>query len=196
VRRWLESPKLREERQHWFWPDSPSTLGQASFIIQKSEPERTRFMKHARSWGRFIVVVSLTLYGAGCSPQPAGGEASGSVQAAPLTITQIVVGQSAEGSPPGHPLLTPETAIVVSLTTTGMAKDNKVEGKLFSLADGKLQDSQVLVIKPGATDSTELVFKQPEKWEVGRYLVEIYLDGKMIEQRELDINEPPSPEQT
>jgi hypothetical protein len=142
------------------------------------------------------LAAALAICASGCSPKQPDSKVSSSSQAAPIAITQINVGQSAEASQAAYSPLTPESPVVVSLVMAGTPKNNKIEGKLFSLSDGKLQGSQALVLEPVAKLPTELVFKSPAKWDVGRYLVEVYLDGKMVGQKELEIVDlPASPQE-
>jgi hypothetical protein len=141
-----------------------------------------------------LVTVSFSLLGllmAGCQPQAPSSPALGSQTDAtsatkPLSISEVRVNKGQGDSRAGAPLTTTDP-IVVALKTIGTAKGVELEAKLFDLSNGQVAARQAKRIVTDTPSTTELIFKSDNQWAAGRYLLEIKLDGKLAEQRDIDI---------
>ena len=108
--------------------------------------------------------------------------------AAPLQIAAIHVGPGAKDAPPA-----PQTAqqpVRVQIDTRGSSAGAQLQVKLIELKSGRqvgLVERRIVAAGPLAT---QLKLDPPStRWNPGRYLIEISLDGKLAEQRDFDIFE-------
>lgn len=123
--------------------------------------------------------------------QQRGDEASapGGESATLLQVTEVrILATEADKALP-QPQTT-KMPVVLEIRTRG-SSGGLIEAKLINLKTGQqvgLIDRRIAVGSPG---STRLTFKNPSGWNAGRYLIEIKLDGRLVEQRDFDIFDPP-----
>jgi len=87
--------------------------------------------------------------------------------------------------------LTTSKPIVVSFKTTGASKGTQLEAKLFNLSNGQTVATKTMKIVADGPTTTVMTFISEQGWTAGRHLLEVKLDGKLAEQRDIDIIDLP-----
>jgi hypothetical protein len=124
--------------------------------------------------------------------QQADEPATAAVEAVPVVVQEVLIG-AGKDDPSGVPkALTPKDDVQLSLKTNASSKSATLEVKLFEIGAGRLVEQRNATIPPNNLQPVALVFKSETGWNPGRYMFEIKLDGKLIEQRDFDIHDPES----
>lgn len=148
---------------------------------------------------RMTAALCLGLVLVGCNPSPAdpSPRAASAATAEELSFIEVVarpVGQSPGNSMrPAHP----GDTIELSLKSQGSTRGADLSVKMIALADGSTAGVRKLRLNAGNAAAPKLVFEPSESWQVGRYLFEVSLNGKLAGSQELEIFpvEPDAPEQ-
>lgn len=110
--------------------------------------------------------------------------------AGPLQVTGVEIRATKTDDVLPQPQTT-KMPVVLEIKTRGSSSGSQIEAKLINLKTGQQAGLIEQRIVTDGPSSTRLTFKNPAGWNEGRYLVEIKLDGKLVEQRDFDIFDPP-----
>jgi len=142
-----------------------------------------------------LVASALVLVLASCqqststsSPPAKSSTAAGQ----PLQVDEITVAAQGDDSAPSAGLPTGGEPIQISIKTRGDAKTAALVAKLISLKDGSVVATVERTLEVSGPATTQLIFKQDKPLEAGRYLIEITVDGRLVGQRDMDVE--PTPE--
>jgi len=149
-----------------------------------------------------IVVLSGLLGVSGCKPSPPVSErttAAAQATAPALTFFALNVGNSVKEDQSVSPLtmFSPKDRLIASVQTKGAAKDVQLAAKLISMTNGQTAGDSNQKIATTGPATTNLEFKNEGAWAVGRYLVEVTINGKLEGRQEIEVREnvpPVTPE--
>lgn len=117
--------------------------------------------------------------------------ASMSESATALSFSALDVGNAVDNDQTVRPttMFVPTDKIIASVRTKGAAKDLPVAAKLIAMANGQaLGELSQKVTTTGAA-TTNLEFGQATPWPVGRYVVEVAINGKLEGRQEIEVRE-------
>jgi hypothetical protein len=128
----------------------------------------------------------------GCQQNAAPAAA---VPAVPFGFKEIRIGATADVGAQVHPqILTTGDPVVVTMITKGQPKDVELAARFIALGTGQEVD-QKLQLSAATPSPIVMRFDPSPKRTPGRYLLELKLDGKLAEHRNVDIapgSTPPS----
>lgn len=118
-------------------------------------------------------------------------ESGADTSAIPLQITEVRVGATSPASDGRPQPQTTKMPVMLEVSTRGGTAGTQLEAKLINLKNGQQAGFATKRIVASGPAVTRLVLESGSDWSAGRYLVEIKLDGKLVEQRDVDIFDPP-----
>jgi hypothetical protein len=84
----------------------------------------------------------------------------------------------------------PKDTIIVAVTTATSDPDASVPGKLgakWSYEDGNVVNEEAREVKFTGKGVTDFRIAKPDGWPVGKYKVEISLDGKVVQSKDFEV---------
>lgn len=139
-------------------------------------------------------VLAVSFFVTGCAQKGDGEKAAEAkvVQARSpaLSLFALNVGnsQQTDGSVFPTTLFLPTDKLIASVSTKGQAVSVPVTAKLIAMANGQVvgEVSKSITTSIDATSNFEFS-KQMPAWAIGRYLVEVSIDGKKAGQQEIEV---------
>jgi hypothetical protein len=139
-----------------------------------------------------VFAMAFLVASAGCQRNAAPAAA---VPAVPFGFKEIRIGATADVGAQAHPqFLTVRDPVIVTMITKGQPKDVELAARLIALGTAQEVD-QKLQLSPATSSPIVMRFDPSPKRTPGRYLLELKLDGKLAEHRNVDIGpgSPPPP---
>lgn len=134
-----------------------------------------------------LVLLSVML----CACQKGKEPGAESKAAAAVRIEELRVGTAGANAVAAQPQTT-KAPIVLQIRTSGEGKGAELRARLIDLKSGQQAGLAVQRVAASGASTTELRFEPAAGWTAGRYLIEVKLDGKLVEQRDLDLFDPPA----
>ena len=130
-------------------------------------------------------LVTLVVLGA-CRGGDRAGEAS---RTDGVRVTDVTLGRSIGGDrsvTDRTETFKPNDTIYASVATDGRAQSVTLRAR-WTFEDGQLVDESSRTISPQGQERTEFHISKPDGWPVGRYTVDILLDGASVGTREFEV---------
>lgn len=108
-----------------------------------------------------------------------------------LKFQALAVGNAinADRSVPPLTMFAPGDKIIASVRTNGIANDVPVSVKLIAMANGQVLGELSRKVATTGPATTNFEFPKSGPWAVGRYLVEVAVNGKFETRQEIEVRE-------
>lgn len=138
---------------------------------------------------RFVPILCLGLViGVGACAKKSVEETS-STPAAPVSVTGLDLGRNVGGDKRVTESVnefTPSDVIYASVRTSGTSSAATLKAR-WTYQDGQLVEETEQTIAPAGDAATEFHISKPEGWPLGRYKVEVFLNGSPAQSKEFDV---------
>ncbi|UNP28425.1 hypothetical protein [Lysobacter gummosus] len=145
-----------------------------------------------------VLICAALATGCGQKAGPASPAAAAPAASAPdktleLNLFALDVGTSENSDGTVTPLtqFLPAEKIVASLRTRGAANAVPVTAKLIAMSNGEIvgELKKDLTLTGAATTNLEFVRQGAGNWALGRYVVEVTIDGKPVGRQEIEVTQ-------
>lgn len=103
-----------------------------------------------------------------------------------LNVGKVV---AADRSVPPLTLFEPKDKIIASVLTRGVATDAPLSARLIAMTNGQVMGEQGHALTAAGPTTTNLEFPRSDSWPVGRYVVEVTLNGKLEGRQEIEVTQ-------
>jgi hypothetical protein len=141
-----------------------------------------------------LVGLALGLASVSCSKSSSTSTPSAEPTAGPSTVTPVSVATVDLGRSVGGDkritdqieVFRPNDTIYASVLTTGAAPSASLKAR-WTFEDGQVVEETEQMIAPAGDEATEFHISKPDGWPVGKYKVEILLNGATVQTKEFEV---------
>ena len=133
-----------------------------------------------------ILCLGLALGATGCGKKDADSPAA---PAAGVTVTGLELGRSVGGDKRVSEKVddfSPNDMIYASVLTSGTSSNATLKAR-WTFEDGQLVDESEQRIAPTGDAATEFHISKPDGWPVGKYKVEVFLNGSSARSMDFEV---------